>query len=60
MPSTVRSIPSRRDNFGIALAAERAAVANAERDTEIDGGFLALDLPVPFGAVGMREIRRET
>ena len=46
--------------IGIALAAERATVTNAEQATEIDGGLLTLNLTAAFGRIGMGEVRRET
>ena len=44
----------------IALPAERAAVAGAEPDGEVDGGFLTLDLAPALVGVGVREVGRET
>ena len=59
MPSTVRSTPSLRRQAGEALAAERPAVADAQRDAQVDGRLLALDLAVALGGVGVREVGRE-
>jgi hypothetical protein len=53
MQSTARATPSSTGEVGVLLAGQRAAVARADADGEIDGRLLPLDLARPL--VGVRD-----
>ena len=43
----------------MALTAQGSAMADAQRNAQIDGSTLAIQLPLALGGIGMREIGRE-